>query len=191
MATDTNKVKFGLKNVHVWPITESEGTVTFGTVIKVPGAVNLSLDASGESNPFYADDVIYYNQFSNNGYEGDLELALVPEEFLISILGFVRDTNGALVEVSDAKPSNYAMAFEFSGDKLETRHILYNCSSSRPSVTGATKEETVEPQTETLNIIAAPALDTGYVKAKLAKGSTGYDAFFTTPYEVVPVVPVP
>ena len=68
-----NKVKFGLKNVHVFPITDDKETgVVFGEVIKVPGAVNLSLDAEGDSNEFYADDVIYWSEFSNNGYSGDL-----------------------------------------------------------------------------------------------------------------------
>ena len=56
-----NKVKFGLKNVYVWPITEATSEkVTYGEVIRVPGAVSLSLEASGDSNPFYADDMIYW-----------------------------------------------------------------------------------------------------------------------------------
>ncbi|MFR6151378.1 MAG: major tail protein [Peptoniphilus sp.] len=182
-----NKVKFGLKNVHVWPITEATSEkITYGEVIKVPGAVSLSLEASGDSNPFYADDMIYWNQYSNNGYEGELEIALIPEEFEVQILGYLKDKNGAIVESNASKSKNYAMAFEFDGDVTQTRHIFYNCSSSRPDIEGATTEDKTEPQTDTISITTAPASDTGYVKARLEKGQTGYDTFFTTPYKVTP-----
>ncbi len=182
-----NKVKFGLKNVHVWPITEATSEkITYAEVIKVPGAVSLSLEASGDSNPFYADDMIYWNQYSNNGYEGELEIALIPEEFEVQILGYLKDKNGAIVESNASKSKNYAMAFEFDGDVTQTRHIFYNCSSSRPDIEGATTEDKTEPQTDTISITTAPASDTGYVKARLEKGQTGYDTFFTTPYQVTP-----
>lgn len=49
MPTTTNKVKFGLKNVHYAPITSiaDDGTVTYGTVGEIKGAVNLSMDPNG------------------------------------------------------------------------------------------------------------------------------------------------
>lgn len=185
-----NKVKFGLKNVHVWPITtDTAESVVFGEVIKVPGAVNLSLDAEGDSNEFYADDVVYWSEFSNNGYSGDLEIALIPEDFEVEILGNVRDSNGAIIEKADAKSVPYAMAFEFDGDQNKTRHILYHVTSSRPSIQGQTKESQTNPTTDTISMKAIAATDTKAVKAKLAEGQTGYDEFFTTPYVEVPAEP--
>lgn len=181
-----NKVKYGLKNVHVFPITSTEGkTATYGKAIPVPGAVVLSLKASGDSNPFYADDTVYFNQFSNNGYEGDLEIAIVPEEYEIQILGMTKDKNGAIVESNMDKSKNYAMAFEIDGDSTQTRHILYNCASSRPDLEAKTKEEKTAPQTDKLSFTAAPGVD-GFIKAKLPKGGTGYDTFFEAPYKVTP-----
>ena len=120
-----NKVKFGLKNVHVWPITnEDSEKVEYGEVINVPGAVELTLDASGDSMEFYADDTIYYSQYANNGYEGSLTIALIPEDFEVKIMDNLKDKNGAIVENKNAKPKNYAMAFEFDGDKnLSLIHI--------------------------------------------------------------------
>ena len=180
----TNKIQYGLKNVHIWPITEATSTATtYGEVLKIPGAVELSLDAEGDSNPFYADDTIYWNQFSNNGYSGDLEIAKLPEEFEVQILGYTKDKNGAIVETTDAKGKAYALAFEFDGDKTQTRHIFYNCTSSRPSVAGKTTEDKITPQTDKISIVAVPALDTGAIKAKLEKGKTGYEEFFKTPYK--------
>ena len=60
----SNKIKYGLKNVHYASITETntEGVidVTFGTPTPVPGAVNLVLSPVGESTPFYADNTEYF-----------------------------------------------------------------------------------------------------------------------------------
>ena len=39
----TNKVKFGLKNVYVASVTQSENGYVYGTPKAIPGAVNLSL----------------------------------------------------------------------------------------------------------------------------------------------------
>ena len=179
-----NKVKFGLKNVHVWPITSGNADeVTYGEVIKVPGAVEMSLDPSGDSMEFYADDIVYFAEFANNGYEGDLQIALIPEEFELEILGYEKDKNGAIVEKVDGRGKNYAMAFEFDGDVEKTRHIFYNVSSSRPGVAGKTKEETKEPSTDTLSLKAMPSRDSGIVKAKINQSQEAvYDDFFTTPY---------
>ena len=50
-----DKVKFGIKNVHIFPITAwSDGVPTYGTVIDVPGTVSLTLDKNGDTNDFYA-----------------------------------------------------------------------------------------------------------------------------------------
>ena len=56
-----NKVKFNIKNVHYALLKESEGgAVTWDKPVKVPGAVSIALDASGETYPFYADGMVYY-----------------------------------------------------------------------------------------------------------------------------------
>ena len=67
------------------------------------------------------------------------------------------------------------MLFEFDGDKHAIRHVLYNCTvSTRPTLESSTKEDSIEPGTETLSISADPRED-GLVKAK-----TGDDTDDTT-----------
>ena len=152
-----DKVKFGIKNVHIFPITGfTLGVPTYGPVINVPGAVSFSLDAQGDINKFYADNIVYYQSASNNGYEGDLELARIPDEVLEKIFKYTKDTNGVYAENSSKEFASFAMTFEEDGDVTGTKFVLYNCTATRPSRTLNTIEESKTPTTQTLNVSAVP-----------------------------------
>lgn len=166
MADKPNKVKYNLKNTHYAVITTGEdGAVKFGTPVPMPGSVSLSLDANGEPENFYADGGVYYVINNNTGYEGDLELALIPESFRTDILKEELDEKGVLIENSEVELGTFALLFEFDGDQKHIRHVMYNCSASRPGIEGKTNEDKKEVQTEKLTINAVP-LPNGMVKAK-------------------------
>ena len=166
-----NKVKYGLKNVHYALVTETVGTGTqsgivttsYGTVKAIAGAVSLSLSANADRNVFRADNEDYFVSYGQGGYEGDLEVARVNEDFLKDVLGYVEDNDKILVESSSAfKTVNYfALTFEFDGDQKATKHCLYKCSASRPNIASQTTGEggTTDPQTETLTLTAVPRAD--------------------------------
>lgn len=185
MAMEKNKVKFGLKNVHWAKITgyDEDEMPIYGTVKKLPGAVNLSLDPNGDNSPFYADDGVYYVCSSNSGYEGDLEIALVTTEFATEILNEKLDAKGVLVETSDAEMAEFALFFEFTGDKNKIRHVLHRCAASRPTTESGTTEDTKEVKTETLSLTASPLIN-GVVKAKSCEktDATVYADWYKKPY---------
>lgn len=152
-----DKVKFGIKNVHIFPqLTDAP---TFDDAIAVPGAVSLSLDAQGDISKFYADNIVYYQTAANNGYEGDLEVALIPDEIFEKIFNYVKDEANVYTENSSNNVVPFAMTFEEEGDTTGTKFVLYNCTATRPSRSLATIEDSKEPTTQTLSVSAAPLKD--------------------------------
>ena len=139
MSEKNNKVKFNLKNTHYALLSVSEeGEVSYAAPVPMPGAVSISLDANGEPENFYADGVAYYVINNNMGYDGDLELAMIPESFRTDVLKEKLDDKGVLIENSDVELASFALLFEFDGDQKHIRHVLYNCSASRPGIEGKT-----------------------------------------------------
>ncbi len=178
-----NKVKYGLKNVYYSVITRVNNVPSYATPVHIPGAVNLTLSPVGEKVKFAADDMEdYFAENVNNGYDGTLEMALVPDSFRTDVLGDTVDDNGAIVENANATVKRFALMFEFDGDVKKTRHVLYNVLANRPNIEGTTRSSTKEPKSETLEVEARPAADTSDVKAKVKQGDTGYDTFFTAVY---------
>lgn len=175
------KVKFGLKNAHWAPITGADdGTITYGTPKAFPGSVSMTLDAQGDTVEFYADDILYYATAANTGYQGAYELALIPDDFRTEILGeTIDETSGVMFENANAKPQPFALLFEFDTDEKARRHILYNCTVTRPGVASSTKTNTAEPQTESMTLTAAPRAD-GVVKATTTgkTTTTTYDNWY-------------
>lgn len=162
-----NKVKFGLKNVHYALISTGEnGAITYGTPKPIPGAVNLTLDVQGEETEFEADDVIYWASYSNTGYKGTLEVALIPDSFREDVLGEIEDeTDHVLMEYANTEAKPFALLYEVNGDEKATRRVLYSCTVSRPGENASTTGKTKTPQTESMSLTAVPRAD-GLTRAR-------------------------
>lgn len=182
-----NKVKFGLSEVHIAPITaESANGYTYGDIFAIPGAVSLSLDRAGDETDFYADNIKYFNESANQGYTGSLEMAIFTDEFRKKILGELQDTNGALIEDATKGTTGFALGFQIDGDRANRRFWYYNVMANRPSNSSSTIESSKEPQTETVDITAAPRASDKLVRAVLEKteeNASVYNSFFSSVYE--------
>lgn len=180
---DSNKIKFGLSKCYYAVATiATDGSATYTTPVQMPGAVSISLDPQGDTSKFYADNIAYYVSVANNGYEGSLELAKVPESFLKDALGYTIGGNGVLYEDAGAAPVHFALMFQFEGDASAKRHVFYNCVAARPTLAGQTKEESIDPQTETINITATTvyALSKDIVKGSANESDAAYTTWFTS-----------
>lgn len=164
MANEKNKVQFNLKNVYYAILTEAvtdgETTYTWGTPVHVPGAVNLNLNAQSELSPFYADGIVYYQSVSQNGYEGDLEMAKFPDQMLQEVWGMkLGETSKVLTENIKTEPKAFALLFQIDGDADNERYVMYNCKGTKPGISSTTNTNTKEPQTQTSTISATPLED--------------------------------
>ena len=105
-----NKVKFNICNVHYALFDKSEeGVIKYKTLVPMPGAVSISLDPNGEPESFYADGIEYYTISNNMGYDGDIEIALIPESFRTDVLMEKSDSNKVLIESSNSETANFAL----------------------------------------------------------------------------------
>lgn len=177
-----DKVRFGISSVHVGLYTVSDqGVVTMGTPVHIPGAVSLSMDPESEQNVFYADNVAYYTGYSDNGYTGELVMALFPDTFLTTFMNYVELADGGIAEVKGrTKPAVY-IAFQGEGDQEGRRGILYNVSLGSIQTEHNTTEDSVTPDTETLSFTVVGDNTTGIIKTGYPKTATGYATLFTNP----------
>lgn len=167
MANTDNKVHYDLTNVHVASLTIDleGGTVTFGTPKRLLGAISMDLSAQGEQVKLRADGIDYYVSNSNNGYSGDLNLAMVPDWFRQEYLGdTLSEKDKVLVESALAEPKPFALLYEFLGDVSHRRHCLYNTTAARPNIKGENKDNQKEADTESLSLTSLPLPD-GKVKS--------------------------
>lgn len=169
--SEPNKVHYDLIDVHVAPLTITDGAVTFGTPEPLLGSISMDVAATGDIINLRADGVDYYRTTSNNGYDGSLNLAMVPDWFKEQYLGHkLTEKDKVLVENANADPTPFALLFGFKGDKKNRRHVLYNCMASRPGIKGENKDSMKQPDTETLPLSAKPLPD-GNVKASTTEGT--------------------
>ena len=184
-----NKLRYGLKSVYFAIATlATDGSATYATPVAFPGAVSLSLDPSGDNVRFNADNIAYWTANGNTGYTGTLEMARITDEFKKQVLKGVLDTKGVIIEDLNAPLVHFALLFQFEGDVKATRHVLYNCTCTRPNVAGQTKGEQIEPATESVNLTATSVYNSGLAK-DIVKGettdgtdNTTYNGWFGTVY---------
>ena len=149
--------------------------------------VLVSMDTIyGEDVEFYADDSLYFSDITNNGYDGSLELALIPEDFAKEILGEVEDKNKVLTENAVGVATPFALICEFTTDNGAKKFVFYHCTASRPELSATTKSATKEVKTETLNLKIRP--DANAVVKRSTTSATPQDvldSWYSKVYEPV------
>ena len=168
-----NKVRFGLKNVYYSVLTEGSSN-SFATPVAVNGAVSMTLDSNVANGSFYADNITYYKTFSNNGYTGTLEMAIINDSMLKDVFGMTVDANTKILyEKSGVQPKPFALMFQVEGDANEELNVLYRVvPTSKPSIGSQTVEDTIEPVTQSFDFEALPLVTGVTAQVGLVKGRT-------------------
>ena len=148
---------YGVNKMYYAVRTVTNGTASYGTPKRMRGARQITINAEGTSEKFYADNGVYYIVDANNGKSGSVEVAGLNDETLQDLFGYITDANGVLLEDSDAHAAEVALLFECENDGPDpTRFVMFDVKFSRPSEEHNTKEDTVSPDTVTMDYEAAP-----------------------------------
>lgn len=172
-----SKVKFNIKNLQISPITaiDDSGVPTYGSPVKCPGSVSLSLDASGESTIIYADGIAYATVASTSGYTGTLETYGFPTEILKDIFGYEEDTNKNIVETISVS-KEFGLQFECDNeDGFTTRFTIFRASATKPNLAFNTTEDSPTVNTTSVDLTVS-AVSTADGNKKIIKGWAEHDA---------------
>lgn len=183
------KIEYGFRNVWYAVVDETNG-LTYGTpksfLEQGCGGISVNLAPSGDNVDFPADDISWFNENTNNGYDGDLAMTKISDEFKKEVMGMREDVNGALLENANAQFKKFALGFEVQGNDNPTRTWYYYCTVARPSDEHTTKETSITPDTKTLTLSVRPRPTDENVKVTLTKSETNetvYNNFFSEVYE--------
>lgn len=152
---NTNKrpVKFGVEKAY-YALVAEDGT--FGTPKPLPGAVSVTLDPKGDSNEFWADNSIWFNEETNAGYTGKFEVAYLDDDALVDLLGEVKDAIGGIYDDADAQRAHVAFLWQTNGNLRNKRVVYYDTVFSRPTEKANTKTEKTDPDTFELEFASVP-----------------------------------
>lgn len=171
-----NKVEFGMSNVHI--ALENEGG--WDKPIHVPGAVSYTPEAEAEDFHFYADDGDYYNEYTDNGYTGELTMALLPDWFLGGALGYQKSADGGIVEIKNAPKKRFCLIFDAKGDKHGRRFMFINCGAGKPTEEFKTLEDKKEVRVSVIPITVSGDLKSGWTKVAYLPEDNGYESVLKT-----------
>ena len=148
---------YGVNKMYYAVRTVSGTTVTYGTPKRLRGARQVSINAEGSNEKFYADNGVYFVADANTGRSGSVEVMGLSDQALQDLFGYVKDANGVVLEDSDAHAADVALLFECEndGDK-PTRFVMYDVKFTRPSEEHNTKEDSVSLDTVSMDYEAAP-----------------------------------
>lgn len=178
----SNKVTFGLKNVHYAVATPNEDdTWTYDEPKRLIGAQELTAEVIAGKTDVYADDRILATLVSNSGSTITLKLTDLDDDFKVAALGFAKDSNGNLVEIVSHKIKTFALGYEIQGDAKARRVWYFLCTASPVGDATKSKAESIEANAVSLTVTAR-SIEVGNLSVirTIAKfGDTNYNSFFT------------
>ena len=184
MATNSNKVQFGLSNCHYAIATEgTNGAITFGEWKDLPFAINLNRGENSNTSNQYADNKLIFTATAVASETLALEMSKISDDFKIDVLGYKRATNGNLVKIVNGIKKKFALGFEVKGDVKKARHIFFLCeANSIDDGDPSTDTDSINFSNDTINMTAYPiTLASGdyAIKERVDEEDSNYATIFT------------
>lgn len=180
----------GCRDLHIAPLISDSGSKpTYGTPVKVPSLINISISDSVEQSKFYSDDTVEQAFSKTSSKEVTIELGYLTNKLESTITGKTVDAKGVLIQRSGDTPQEVAVLFR--APKSKGGAFRYVCLYKGTLVKGeseyATQEDSVESSTVTLTGTFVPLASTGALSAIADSDdeltSSAVTAWFTTVYD--------
>lgn len=181
-----NRVNWGLA-ASAWGkiTTDAQGNDVYGTPTMFLGNRQVNWDPSGDLVKVFADGTVIYTGRQNSGYTGSMELTNMDDDFAAWVLSEAVDSKNVQYEEKEPTVQRFYLLWEWVQDVKNTRHIMYNITASRPSMSATTSgdNDSKTAQYRTLNLTAIPRAD-GIVKAstRVDVDATTYNNWFNAAY---------
>lgn len=181
-----NRVNWGLA-ASAWGkiTTDAQGNDVYGAPVMFLGNRQVNWDPAGDLVKVFADGTVIYTGRQNSGYTGSLELTNLDDDFAAWVLSESVDSKNVQFEEKEPVVNRFYLMWEWVQDAKNTRHIMYNITASRPSMSATTSGDgdSKTAQYRTLNLTAIPR-DDGVVKAstRVDVDAEVYNAWFNAAY---------
>lgn len=153
MSDIINGIQFGLECTG-YRVEYDDGT--YGPEKPIDWPVNLTLDPQSQVLKFYANDRLAASVETDDGFSGSLEALYFPDDFLVDVLGQVRDSDGAILAGGGAISKYFALHYMFKGDKFNKKRWACHCKAAPPTGSHTTTEgSSINADHETIQITAA------------------------------------
>ena len=181
-----NRVNWGLAASAWGKITvDANGNDVYGAPNMFLGNRQVNWDPAGDLVNVFADGTVIYTGRQNSGYTGSMELTNLDYDFDKYVLSEAVDSKNVQYEEKEPTINRFYLLWEWVQDAKNTRHIMYNITASRPSMSATTAGDgdSKTAQYRTLNLTAIPRAD-GIVKAstRVDVDSTVYTNWFASAY---------
>lgn len=192
---ETNKYVHGISMCHIAFRGKDtpEGLPTWDTPIALPGAVKLEDSHKGEEQIKYADNGAYVVISNSIGSEVKLTVVRLPLDLRAKMFNDRVDANGGVVKGQSTTATEFALLYQYEGDKEPIRGVYYSCTATRPGTSHETDEETIKLVDEEITMtaknvkVSATEVASNYELPRTAKSQTAYDNFFK---QVTPPAPM-
>ena len=134
-----NRVNWGLAASAWGKITrDAQGHDVYGAPVMFLGNRQVNFDPAGDLVKVFADGTVIYTGRQNSGYTGSLELTNLDDNFAAWALSESVDGNNVQYEEKEPTVNRFYLLWEWVQDAKNTRHIMYNITASRPSMSAMT-----------------------------------------------------
>lgn len=152
MADAINGIQYGLEAVG-YRVENDDGT--YGPEKPIDWPINLTLDFQSQLLKFYANDDTAAAIETDDGFSGSLEAMYFPDDFLVDVLGQVREQSGIILSGGGEKSKYFALHFMFKGDKHGKKCWACKCKATPPTGAHTTTEgSSINADHETIQLTA-------------------------------------